>query len=512
MSYPTVKKIALYCVGALTGIGLSVSLQAHANQASDTNLPVQDLRTFAEVYGRIKAEYVEEKPDSKLIEDAIKGMASSLDPHSEYMDTKGYLDLQENTSGEFGGLGLEVGAENGLVRVISPIEGAPAEKAGIKSGDLIVKIDDTNVQGLSLSEAVKLMRGKPGTKIKLTLSRTDYQQPLVIELTRAIIKTQSVRSKLLESGYGYVRIAQFQDPTTANLVAALNSLRTENKGPLKGLVLDLRDDPGGILNGAVGVSAVFLPQDALVVSTKGRGEEVKMTLKARPQDYLSQASQKDPLVGLPAEAKDMPIVVLTNSGTASASEIVAGALQDHKRAVIVGTQSFGKGSVQTVLPLSNGGGLKITTALYYTPNNHSIQARGIVPDVLVKDKDRLLEMREADLTGHISNPNGDTEVKGKLSLSDEERAELEKKKADLEAEAKKAEAEKTAAAEKNAKPATKTPDVDPRDPNPSKDAQLARAIDLIKDPEQWQKSIGLALNKPGKDDLKKAKDKEKAKK
>ena len=322
-------------------------------------------------------------------------MVANLDPHSEYMGTKDYADLQESTKGEFGGLGMEIGAEDGFVKVVAPIEDTPAERAGIQSGDYIIKIDDESTRGMSVTDAVKRMRGEPGTKVTLTLTRKDEARPIVVPLTRAIIKVRSVRHHLLESGYGYVRISQFQERTVPALAEAIQALRNENGAPLKGVILDLRDDPGGLLNGAVGVSAAFLQPGQPVVSTKGRDGRPNMSLKAQVQDYRMTAGS-DPLAGLPPEIKNIPLTVLINSGSASASEIVAGALQDHKRAVIVGTQSFGKGSVQTVMPLSNGGAVKLTTQLYYTPNDRSIQAQGIVPDVEVADKHRRFESREAD--------------------------------------------------------------------------------------------------------------------
>ena len=459
-------------------------MQSYAN-GEKTSLPVQDIRTMAEVYGQIKANYYQETKDDKLVQDAIKGMVAGLDPHSDYMNPKDFTDLKENTSGEFGGLGMEIGAEDGFIKVIAPIEDTPAERAGVKSGDLIAKINDTSTRGMSTTEAVKMMRGKPGTSITLTLSRKDSNQPIVVKITRAVIKVKSVRHTLLEPGYGYIRVTQFQEPTVASLAESARQLTRENKAPLKGLILDLRDDPGGLLNGAVGVSAAFLPAEVKVVSTKGRDGKQGMNLKATPEDYLMGSGAKDPLKDLPPELKTIPLTVLINSGSASASEIVAGALQDHKRAVIVGTQSFGKGSVQTVLPLSNGGGVKLTTALYYTPNDRSIQAQGIVPDVEVKDKTRSFETREADLTGHLSNPNGGTEIKGALpdAASQTEDAQSDKANAD------KADAAKTAKEEAE-------DIISRRKPNPAKDPQLGKALALVKAPAEWQQSLGLAAKKP----------------
>ncbi len=478
MATSTLKKVALYTLGAFSGVALSLSVQSFASDKDkkDESLPVQSIRTMAEVYGQIKANYYQDKSDAELFEGAMKGMVGDLDPHSEYMDKKDYGDLKESTSGEFGGLGMEIGQEDGFVKVVAPIEDTPAERAGVKSGDFIVKIDNASTRGMTVSEAVKKMRGKPGTKITLTLSRKDADQPIVVNLTRAIIKVKSVRHHLLEPGYGYIRVTQFQERTVASVNEAAQDLVKQSKSPLKGLILDLRDDPGGLLNGAVGVSAAFLPADVPVVSTKGRDGKAGMMLKATPEDYII-SSGKDPLDGLPAELKNIPMTVLINSGSASASEIVAGALQDHKRAVVVGTQSFGKGSVQTVIPLSSGGAVKLTTALYYTPNDRSIQAQGIVPDVEIKDKERNYESREADLIGHIGNPLGGDDVNGKIETrSHEETAKpAEKAKTDKE----------------------KNDDlIARRTPNPEKDDQLRKALDLVKNPAEWQKSLGLAAKKP----------------
>ena len=317
-------------------------------------------------------------------------------------------DLQAGTQGEFGGLGIEVGMEDGLVKVISPIEDSPAFKAGIKSGDLIMQLDEKLVKGMSLNDAVKIMRGKPNTPIKLTVLRKGENKPLYITLTRAIIKTQSVKYKLSEPNYPYLRITQFQEHTGEDLAKAIKTLREQNKGPFKGLVLDLRNNPGGLLNAAVGVSGAFIPKDALVVYTEGRTPDAKMQLTANPANYSRGGESADYLKDLPADIKSIPMVVIVNGGSASASEIVAGALQDHKRAVIMGTQSFGKGSVQTILPMNNGTAIKLTTARYFTPNGRSIQAKGIVPDIIVEDpanpSDAGLNLREADLSRHLSNP------------------------------------------------------------------------------------------------------------
>ncbi|WP_137937086.1 S41 family peptidase [Chitinivorax sp. B] len=403
-----VQKFSLVSAGVVVGVLLSLNFSAIADKAEPQPLPVEDLRAFTDVFGRIKADYVEPVEDKKLIREAINGMLSGLDPHSAYLDENAFKDLRESTQGEFGGLGLEVGMEDGVVKVISPIEDSPAYKAGMKAGDYIIKLDDTNVRGLSLTDAVKKMRGKPNTSITLTVLRKSESKPLTFTLTRSVIKVQSVRNKLLDDGYGYVRVSQFQEHTVEDLAKAVDSLYKQNKGALKGFVLDLRNDPGGLLDAAVGVSAAFLPANTLVVYTDGRVQDAKMRRFTVKDDYARRGD--DPLKNLPKEIKNVPLVVLVNGGSASASEIVAGALQDHKRAIVVGTQTFGKGSVQTVLPLSPNTGIKLTTARYYTPNGRSIQAKGIVPDVEVEEA-RLsavdgfagLRVREADLTGHLEN-------------------------------------------------------------------------------------------------------------
>jgi len=359
------------------------------------------------VFGRIKSDYVEPVDDKKLISQAIAGMLAGLDPHSSYLDKEAYREMQVGTRGEFGGLGIEVGMEDGLVKVVSPIDDSPASRAGIKSGDLIMKLDDKFVKGMSLNDAVKQMRGKPDTPIMLTIARKGETKPLVFTLKRAVIKIQSVKATLLEPGYAYFRVTQFQGPTGEALANAIQTVFKENQGPMKGIVLDLRNDPGGLLSGAVAVSAAFLPKNDLVVYTDGRTEDAKMRLTASPENYLQRTGKPDYLAKLPPEVKDVPMVVLVNGGSASASEIVAGALQDHQRAVIMGTQTFGKASVQTVLPLGNGTAIKLTTARYYTPNGRSIQAKGIVPDITLDDGARTdmvaLKMRESDLSKHLAN-------------------------------------------------------------------------------------------------------------
>lgn len=402
------KELGLISIGLLAGIAVSLHFSAVAEKEMPLPLPVEELRAFSDVFGRIKSDYVEPVSDKKLITEAINGMLSGLDPHSAYLDAEGFKELQVGTQGEFGGLGIEVGMEDGLVKVISPIEDTPAFKAGIQSGDLIIKLDDTLVKGLTLNDAVKRMRGKPGSTLRLTILRKSVPKPFQVDIERAVIKVQSVKYKLPEPGYGFVRITQFQEHTGENLAAALTTLQKQNKAPLQGLVLDLRNDPGGLLTAAVGVSAAFLPKDALVVYTEGRTDDAKMHLTANPDFYLRGNGKDDYLQNLPGEYKNVPMVVLVNGGSASASEIVAGALQDHKRAVIMGTQSFGKGSVQTILPLGNNTAIKLTTARYYTPGGRSIQAKGIVPDIVVEDPatatfDNTLRLREADLDKHLTN-------------------------------------------------------------------------------------------------------------
>lgn len=412
------EKIGLVSLGLVAGVSLSLHFAAVAGKESlATPLPVEELRAFSEVFGRIKSDYVEPVSDKKLINEAINGMLNGLDPHSAYLDAEAFKELQVGTQGEFGGLGIEVGMEDGLVKVISPIEDTPAYHAGLKSGDLVIKLDDTLVKGMTLNDAVKRMRGKPGSKIVLTVIRKDEPKPLTFTLARAVIKVQSVKSKLIESGYAFVRITQFQEHTGENLAAALEALVKQNQGALKGMVLDLRNDPGGLLTGAVGVSAAFLAKDALIVYTEGRTEDAKMRLTAAPENYLRGNGKDDYLKKLPDSIKSVPLVVLVNGGSASASEIVAGALQDHKRAVIMGTQTFGKGSVQTILPLGSNTAIKLTTARYYTPGGRSIQAKGIVPDILVEDPstavlDSAFRLREADLDKHLSNDKQPEEKTG----------------------------------------------------------------------------------------------------
>ena len=417
------KTISLTVGAFVAGALISLHIPALAEKEAKPGLPIDELRTFAEVYSAIKQGYVEPVEDKKMITNAISGMLSNLDPHSAYLDADSFKDLQVGTQGEFGGLGIEVGMEDGLVKVVSPIEDTPAYRAGVKAGDLIFKLDETPVKGLTLSEAVKKMRGKPKTPIKLSIIRKGENKPIELTLIREVIKVQSVKSKLVEPGYGWLRITQFQENTIAEVAKHVAGLYKDGN-KLNGLVLDLRNDPGGLLHGAIGVSAAFLPPDVKVVSTDGRTEDAKQEFKARTQDY-QRGTKEDPLKLLPIEAKNVPMVVLVNGGSASASEIVAGALQDHKRAIIVGTQTFGKGSVQSVLPLPGNTAIKLTTARYYTPSGRSIQAKGITPDIVVEESANgagsaaAMRIREADLDRHLSNdrekeaPKADTKPQGK---------------------------------------------------------------------------------------------------
>jgi carboxyl-terminal processing protease len=398
------QQVGLVALGAALGVAASLHFSAVADrQQTALMLPVDDLRLFSEVFGRIKSDYVEPVEDRKLLKEAINGMLTGLDPHSAFLDQEAYRDLQVGTQGEFGGLGIEVGVEDGFVKVVAPIEDTPAYRAGVQAGDLIIKLDEVSVKGLGLGDAVKRMRGKPHTEVKLTILRKGENQPLEFVVKRDVIKVKSVKAKMLEPGYAMIRITQFQEHTGENLVVALNDLYKQSGGELKGLVLDLRLNPGGLLNSAVAVSAAFLPKNALVVYTDGRTDDAKMRLTATKENYVRGAFKEDYLTKVPAGAKTVPMVVLVNGASASASEIVAGALQDHHRATILGTQTFGKGSVQTILPLPNNQAVKLTTARYYTPGGRSIQAKGIAPDIVVDDaaEARVL-LREADLQHHLS--------------------------------------------------------------------------------------------------------------
>lgn len=405
------ENVFLVLVGLIAGLSISIGSGVFAEREtkSTAGLPVEELRTFSDVFGRIKNDYVEDVEDSEMLNNAIRGMLSGLDPHSSYLDQEQFKELQVGTSGEFGGLGIEVGMEDGFVKVIAPIDDTPAQRAGIEAGDLIIRLDDTPVKGLTLNEAVKIMRGKPGTVLRLTVVREGVDQPLKIDIKRDIIKVKSVKSRMLEDGFGYVRISQFQSKTAENMVDAIEKLKKDSDGALKGMVLDLRNNPGGVLNGAVAVSDAFLKK-GLIVYTEGRVSDSKLRFNATPDDILDTA----------------PMVILVNQGSASASEIVSGALQDHHRAIVVGTPTFGKGSVQTILPLSNGTAVKLTTARYYTPSGRSIQAEGIKPDieldqVRVSAVERSIDpIKEADLSRHLSNGK---DKKSKKSAEDGEEAE-----------------------------------------------------------------------------------------
>lgn len=397
------KNFLILVFGAILGAFISVCSSVLAERESSTvdAVPLNDLRTFTEVFGRIQKDYVEPVSDKDMLEDAIRGMLSGLDPHSTYLDEEQYNQLRVGTTGQFGGLGIEVGMENGFVKVISPIDDTPAQRAGVKAGDLIIRLDGKPVKGMTLGEAVKVMRGEPGSPIELTIVREGADKPLKIEITRAIIKIKSVKQRLLEKDYGYIRISSFQSRTGPGVKDAIDELKKENEGNLKGLVLDLRNNPGGVLNAAVAVSDVFL-DNGLIVYTEGRLKDSELRFKASPDEML----------------KGAPIVVLINAGSASASEIVAGALQDHKRAIIMGEKSFGKGSVQTILPTSNGGAVKLTTARYFTPSGRSIQAEGIEPDIQLSrlrledvGKSEFSPLKEADLSNHLTNGNGDKKEK-----------------------------------------------------------------------------------------------------
>jgi len=399
-------------VGAVAGALTTVSLQTVA-RGSLTPLPLEELQQMAAVFGMIKTDYVEPVDEHKLIQDAIAGMVASLDPHSQYFDKKSFKEFREGTSGRFVGVGIEISQEDGLVKVVSPIEGSPAFRAGLKPNDLITKIDDSAVKGLTLSEAVKKMRGEPGTKVMLTIFRKEENRSFPVTITREEIRTQSVKGKVIEPGYGWIRLSQFQERTVDDFVKKIDEMYRQDPN-IKGMVLDLRNDPGGLLDAAVAISSAFLPENVTVVSTNGQLAESKFTYKAAPEYYQRRAGA-DPLRRLPAALKTVPLVVLVNEGSASASEIVAGALQDHHRATTLGSQTFGKGSVQTVRPLGPDTGLKITTARYYTPSGRSIQAKGIVPDVMVDETQEgnvfaLLRTREADLEKHLSSGQG-AEVK-----------------------------------------------------------------------------------------------------
>ena len=394
-----IRFITVLVLGAVTGVTLTIGQSVVAGRVPDSgsDIPLEELRAFAEVFGRIKKDYVKPADDKTLLEDAIRGMVSGLDPHSSYLNDEEYQELQVGTTGEFGGLGIEVGMEDGFVKVISPIDDTPAQRAGIQAGDLVIRLDEQPVKGMTLSEAVKVMRGKPGTPIDLTIVREGASQPIKITVVRDIIKVASVKSRLLDPGFGYLRITHFQARTGDDMLKALAALKKDNENmALKGLVLDLRNNPGGVLNAAVSVSDAFLT-GGLIVYTEGRVADSKLRFEAAPDDVLNGA----------------PIVVLVNGGSASASEIVAGALQDQKRAIVMGSQTFGKGSVQTIIPVNKHAAIKLTTALYFTPSGRSIQAQGISPDITLQDvkvaadeEQEVEPLKESNLSGHLQNGNG----------------------------------------------------------------------------------------------------------
>ena len=413
-------------LGALAGALGTIQLQAFARNAA-APLPLEELQQLAAVFGMVKSDYVEPVDEKKLIGDAISGMVAGLDPHSQYFDKKTLKEFREQTGGRFVGVGIEIGMEDGLVKVQSPIEGSPAFRAGLKSGDLITRIDETPVKGLTMDQAVKRMRGEPNTKVTLTVFRKSENRSFPVVITREEIRIQSVRAKILEPGYAWLRVSQFQDRTVDDFVRKLEELYKQDPN-LKGLVLDLRNDPGGLLDAAVAISAAFLPENVVVVSTNGQIPESKATFKASPEFYARRGGN-DPLKRLPAAVKTVPLVVLVNEGSASASEIVAGALQDHKRATIMGAQTFGKGSVQTVRPLSADTALKITTARYYTPSGKAIQAKGVVPDVWLDETAdgnvfAALRMREADLQKHLAGTDEKSE-EARAKAREEARTKLE---------------------------------------------------------------------------------------
>jgi carboxyl-terminal processing protease len=389
--------------------------ETEKTEPEKADIPFDEIRTFADIFSRVKKSYVETVDDKKLMKSAIRGMLAGLDPHSNYLDADEYKDLHEGTTGQFGGLGIEVGIEDGFVKVIAPIDDTPAQRAGVKAGDIIIRLDDKSVKGIGLDEAVKMMRGKPGDPIVLTIVREGEEKPLKIKIVRAVIKVKSVKSRVLEPGYHYLRITQFQSHTAELLRKAIERLRSESKGPLKGVILDLRNNPGGVLNGAVSVSDIFL-EDGLIVYTEGRTEDSASRFHAKPGDMID----------------GVPLVVIVNGGSASASEIVAGALQDHKRAIILGEKTFGKGSVQTILPMNNGDAIKLTTARYYTPSGRSIQAKGITPDIELHslrvarntDKD-FLQVKESQLTGHLKSDGSEEKKKQKAADEGTELAETD---------------------------------------------------------------------------------------
>jgi carboxyl-terminal processing protease len=419
------KVAGLLALGAVAGALTTMQIQASARN-SLAALPLEDIQRLTDVFERIKADYVEPVDEKKLISDAITGMVAGLDPHSQYFDKKSYREFREGTSGRFVGVGIEIGMEDGLVKIVSPIEGSPAFRAGLKPGDLITRIDDTQVKGLTMDQAVKKMRGDPGSKVVLTIYRKDDSRTFPVTIAREEIHVQSVKAKDID-GYAWVRVNQFQDRTVEDFANKVEDLYKKDP-KIKGFVLDLRNDPGGLLEGAVGIASAFLPADSIVVKTNGQITESKQTFKATPDDYLHRGGT-DPLKRLPVALKSVPLVVLINEGSASASEIVAGALQDYHRGTLMGAQSFGKGSVQTVMPLPGDTAVKITTARYYTPSGRSIQAKGIVPEVWLDETAEgnvyaALRTREADLDKHLINGEEKPDA-AREKLRDEARTKLE---------------------------------------------------------------------------------------
>jgi carboxyl-terminal processing protease len=449
------KNLGLIGLGIVAGVIGSIQFDAIAQKNAGATLPVDEMRKMAEAFDVIKTNYVEPVEDKKLLTEALSGMVASLDPHSAYLDKKAYRELREQTQGKFVGLGIEVGMEDGYVKVISPIEDSPAYKAGLRAGDLITRLDATPVKGMTLDEAVKRMRGEENTKITLSVFRKDENKQFLATIVRKEIKTVSVKSKMIEPGYAWLRVTQFQVPTVKDFVKQIKQLYAANPN-LKGIVLDLRNDPGGVLPGAIGVSSVFLDKNAIVTSTNGQMANSNEIFRWERKWYGE--SHSNPLDELPDAIKTVPMVVLVNGGSASASEIVAGALQDYKRAIIMGTQTFGKGSVQSILPFADDTALKLTTARYYTPKNRSIQAKGIVPDMLVDefaDGDGMngLRLHEADLQKHLTNDK-DKDAGTNKAVIDE-----------LEEE------QRLAAMEKKRKPL---------DPGSKDDFQLAQALNQLK--------------------------------
>jgi len=375
---------------------------------NESIIPPELQKKLEEVYGKIKSDYVDSIDDKKLMEGAINGLVTNLDPHSSYLDIDAQKDFTAATSGEFSGVGIDTGMEDGLVRVVSPIEDSPAYKAGLKTGDLVFEIDGKNVKGMTLSEAINKIRGPKGTIVKLSVLRKKTATPLSFSIVRETIKNPSIKFKLSNQDYPYLRITQFQENTGVDLAKNLKLISEKNKGPLKGLVIDLRNNPGGMVSSAVAVAAAFLEKDKLIVYSDGKTNNAKMKLFANPYNYVEGGEKNDYFKDISEEYKKIPIVVLVNNGSASAAEIVAGALQDHKRAVILGTQTFGKGTIQQLFPLKSGSAIKITIAKYYTPNGKSIQAKGILPDYITEDPSDLSDTPanktfESSYKNHLEN-------------------------------------------------------------------------------------------------------------